>query len=124
MCHLLLLMPFVSLAVFWFLPFEEAMAIYLAILAVCAFLYWLIWKAIRRPVATGVEGMIGGVGQVIQIGRKTAKIFYKGELWDAESADPITVGDSVEIARVERMTLIVRKIVKGQVRQVPSFSCH
>ena len=117
-------MPFVSLAVFWFLPFEEAMAIYLAILAVCAFLYWLIWKAIRRPVATGVEGMIGGVGQVIQIGRKTAKIFYKGELWDAESADPITVGDSVEIARVERMTLIVRKIVKGQVRQVPSFSCH
>jgi len=117
-------MPFVSLAVFWFLPFEEAMAIYLGILAVCAFLYWLIWKAFRSPVATGIEGMIGGVGEVIQIGRKSAKIFYKGELWDGESADPVSVGDSVEIARVERMTLIVRKIVKGQPRQVASLSCH
>jgi len=124
MCHLLLLMPFVSLAVFWFLPFEEAMAIYLGILAVCAFLYWLIWKAFRSPVATGIEGMIGGVGEVIQIGRKSAKIFYKGELWDGESADPVSVGDSVEIARVERMTLIVRKRVKGQARRVASFSCH
>jgi len=124
MCHLLLLMPFVSLAVFWFLPFEEALGIYLVTLAVCAFLYWLIWKAVRSPVATGIEGMIGGVGHVIQIGKQSAKIFYKGELWDAESADPLSVGDSVEIARVERMTLIVHKIVKGQVRQVPSFSCH
>lgn len=124
MCHLLLLMPFVSLAVFWFLPFEEAMAIYLVTLVVCAFFYWSIWKAFSRPVATGIEGMIGGVGQVIQIGKKTAKIFYKGEIWDAVSADPVSVGDSVEIARVERMTLIVRKIVTGQARQVASLSCH
>ena len=28
----------------------------------------------RRPVSTGIEGMIGGVGKVIQIGKKTAKI--------------------------------------------------
>ena len=124
MCHLLLLMPFVSLAVFWFLPFGEALTVYLAILAICALLYWLIWKALRRPVATGIEGMIGGVGNVIQIGQRSAKIFYKGEIWNAVSADPLSMGDSVEIARVERMTLVVRKFVKGQARQVASFSCH
>lgn len=113
MCHLLLLMPFVSLVVFWILPFEQALAIYLVILTTFAVLYWLIWKAFRRPVATGIEGMIGGVGEVIQIGKKSAKIFYKGEIWNAFSAEQISLGDSVEIARVERMTLIVRKAVKG-----------
>ncbi len=124
MCHLLLLMPFASLIVFWLLPFEQALAIYLAILAACAVLYWLIWKACRRPVATGIEGMIGGIGKVIQIGEKKAKIFYKGEIWNAFSADSISLGDSVEISRVERMTVIVRKAVKGQARQVASFGCH
>lgn len=124
MCHILLVMPFVSVVVFWFLPFEQALAIYLVILALCAVLYGLIWKALRRPVATGIEGMIGGAGNVIQIGGKSAKIFYKGEIWDAISADPLSVGDSVEIAKLERMTLIVRKVVKGQARQVAGFSCH
>jgi|SRR3972149_204887 len=124
MCHLLLLMPFVSLVVFWLLPFEQALTIYLVILAACAVLYWLIWKALRRPVTTGVEGMIGGVGQVIQLGKRTTKIFYKGEIWNAISADPLSVGDSVEIARLERMTLIVRKVVEGQARQVIGLGCH
>lgn len=124
MCHLLLLMPFASLIVFWLLPFEQALAVYLVILAACAVLYWLIWKAIRRPVATGVEGMIGGIGKVIQIGEKKAKIFYKGEIWNASSADAISLGDAVEIARVERMTVIVCKAVKGQARQAVSFGCH
>lgn len=124
MCHLLLVMPFASLIVFWLLPFEEALALYLAILAVCAVMYGLIWKAIKRPVATGIEGMIGGVGSVIQVGERKAKIFYRGEIWNAFSTESISLGDSVEIARVERMTLIVHKAVKGQARQAASFGCH
>ncbi len=124
MCHLLLIMPVVSLVLFWILPFEQALTIYLLILATCAVLYWLIWKALRRPVATGIEGMIGGVGEVLQSGEKSAKIFYKGEIWNAESAERLCAGDSVEIARLERMTLIVRKLVKDQARQVASFGCH
>jgi len=124
MCHFLLVLPFVSLILFSFLPFNQALPLYLLILLFCAILYWLIWKAMRRPVSTGIEGMIGGVGKVIQIGEKSAKIFYKGEIWDAFSADQISLGDSVEIARVERMTVIVRKVVKGQARQAASFGCH
>ncbi len=124
MCHLLLLMPFASLLVFWLLPFEQALGIYLLILAACGVLYWLIWKAFRRPVATGIEGMIGGVGKVTYIGEKKAKIFYRGEIWYVSSTDPLRVGDSVEIARLKRMTLIVRKIVKSQASQIASFSCR
>lgn len=124
MCHLLLVMPFVSLVVFLFLPFEEALAVYLMILAVCAVLYWLIWKAIRRPVTTGVEGMIGGTCKVLENGSKRAKVFYKGEIWDAVSSDQLSVGDSVEIARLEKLTLVVRKAVKGQARGEGSTNCH
>ena len=124
MCHLLLVLPFVSLLLFSFLPFNQALLLYIPILLFCVILYWLIWKAMRRPVSTGVEGMIGGVGKVIQIGKKTAKIFYKGEIWDAMSTDQLSVGDSVEIARLEKMTVIVRKAVKGQARQEASFGCH
>src|SRR3972149_180042 len=109
MCHLLLVLPFVSLILFSILPFNQALPLYLLILLFCAILYWLIWKAMRRPVSTGIEGMIGGVGKVIQIGKKTAKMFYKGEIWDPGSVDELCVGDSVAIAGVERMTVIVRK---------------
>jgi membrane protein implicated in regulation of membrane protease activity len=124
MCHLLLVMPLVSLIVFLFLPFEEALGIYLVILAACAVLYWLIWKAICRPVATGAEGMIGGVGKVIQNGKMSAKIFYKGEIWNATSSDELSAGDSVEIARLEKMTLMVRKIVKGPARKEERLGSH
>lgn len=124
MCHLLLVMPFVSLVVFWILPFEQALAIYLIILGACAVLYWLIWKAFRRPVATGIEGMIGGVGEVLESGEKSVKIFFKGEIWNAVSGERLSVGDSVEITRLERMTLIVRKVIRGQARLVERVSCH
>ena len=110
--------------VFLFLPFDQALLLYTFLLLFCAVLYWLIWKAMRRPVSSGIEGMIGGVGRVIQIGEKAAKIFYKGEIWDAMSTDPLSVGDSIEIVRLERMTLIVRKVVKGQARQVLGFGGH
>ena len=124
MCHLLLVLPVVSLILFSFLPFNQALPLYLLILLFCAIFYWLIWKDMRKPVSTGIEGMIEGIGRVIEIGGKSAKIFYKGEIWDATSADQLSVGDSVEIARVERMTVIVRKVVKGQARQPAGLGCH
>ena len=124
MCHLLFVLPFVSLILFSLLPFNQALLLYISVLLFCAIFYWLIWKDMRKPVSTGIEGMIEGIGRVIEIGGKSAKIFYKGEIWDATSADQLSVGDSVEIARVERMTVIVRKLVKGQARQVVGFGCH
>lgn len=114
MCHILLVLPFISLIVFWFLPFDQALMLYASIMLVCAVLYWLIWKAIRRPVTTGVEGMIGGIGKVIQTGKGSAKVFYKGEIWDAISREQLPVGQSVEITGLQRMKLIVRKHLRSR----------
>ncbi|HBA40576.1 MAG TPA: hypothetical protein DCZ05_12805 [Deltaproteobacteria bacterium] len=112
MCHILLVLPFISLVLFLILPFDQAMAIYSVILFISVILYWLIWKAMRRPVTTGVEGMIGAVGQVIQNGAGSHKVFVKGEIWDAVSVEQLSVGDPVEITGLKRMQLTVRKKLK------------
>ena len=112
MCHILLVLPFISLVLFLILPFDQAMAIYSVILLISVILYWLIWKAMRRPVTTGVEGMIGAVGQVIQNSAGSHKVFVKGEIWDAVSVEQLSVGDPVEITGLKRMQLTVRKKLK------------
>ena len=114
MCHLLLVLPFVSLILFSFLPFNQALLLYSLILLLCAIFYWLIWKDMHRPVTTGVEGMIGAVGQVIQNGKRTHKVFVKGEIWDAICDDALSVGESVEVIGLKRMELAVRKRLRRQ----------
>ena len=114
MCHLLLVLPFVSLILFSFLPFNQALLLYSLILLLCSIFYWLIWKDMHRPVTTGVEGMIGAVGQVIQNGKRTHKVFVKGEIWDAICDGALSVGESVEVIRLKRMELAVRKRLRRQ----------
>ncbi|OGQ72089.1 MAG: hypothetical protein A3G94_03850 [Deltaproteobacteria bacterium RIFCSPLOWO2_12_FULL_60_16] len=114
MCHILFVLPFVSLLLFLFLPLEQAILLYFLILLICALLYWLIWRDMHRPVTTGVEGMIGAVGQVIQNGKRTHKVFVKGEIWDAICDDALSVGESVEVIGLKRMELAVRKRLRRQ----------
>ena len=114
MCHLLLVLPLVSLILFSLLPLEEAATLYSFVLLFCAILYWLIWKDMHRPVTTGVEGMIGAVGQIIQNGKRTHKVFVKGEIWDAICDGALSVGESVEVIGLKRMELAVRKRLRRQ----------
>jgi membrane-bound serine protease (ClpP class) len=109
MCHILFVLPFVSLILFLLLPLEQALALYFLILLICAIFYWLIWKAMRRPVTTGIEGMIGAVGRVIQNRERADKVFVKGEIWDAICEEQVAVGESVEVIALQRMQLVVRK---------------
>ncbi len=109
MCHILLLLPFIGVILFFIMPFGQALALYSFILFISSIIIWLIWKDMRMPVSTGIEGMTGGVGKVIQNGTKTAKIFYKGEIWEAICAEEISVGELVEVPGLERMKVIVRK---------------
>ena len=109
MCHILFLIPFFAPILFFFLPFDQALLLYCFILIFCAILFWFIWKDYRRPVTTGIEGMIGGVGKVMRNGRKAAKVFYKGEIWDAICVEDVSIGESVVVTGLEKMKLIVQK---------------
>ena len=108
MCHILFVLPFIGLLLFWILPFPQALALYSAVLIVCAYLYWLMWKDRWKPVTTGVEGMIGEKGKVIQSDNGTLKVSFKGEIWNAISPKDLSVGQRVEITGVERMRVVVR----------------
>lgn len=108
MCHVLLALPVISLVLFAVLPFWEALFVYGLILFLCAILFWLIVKDMMRPATTGIQGMIGGTGQVRQNGTGPAKVFYNGEIWDVVQDKKLAEGDMVQIEGIEGMKLIVR----------------
>lgn len=114
MCHILLVLPLVSLILFSLLPLGEAATLYSFLLLVSAVVYWLMWRDMRRPAATGIEGMVGGRAEVTQNGNGALKVFFRGEIWDAVSHDDLPVGERVEIVgthRLEKMRLLVRRRV-------------
>ena len=108
MCHILFVLPFAGLVVFWLLPLEQAILSYSLILLASGILLWLLWKDFRKPVTAGVEGMIGQKAEVIQNSNASVKVFFKGEIWDAVSQEELSVGQRVEVTGMERMRLMVR----------------
>jgi membrane-bound serine protease (ClpP class) len=51
----------------------------------------------RSPVAVGPDDIVGAVGEV----RRDGQVFVRGELWRAQSDEPLHEGDRVEVERVE-----------------------
>jgi len=109
MCHLLLFLPVFALPLFLFLPLEQASVLYAGIWLLSVAFYWLIWRTMRRPITTGIEGMMGGIGTVFQCGEGMTKVFYRGEIWDAVFKEAAFSGERVEIVGLDRMKIIVRR---------------
>ena len=107
MRHVYLVLPLFALAAFIFLPFSEAWMLYLPILVVYSIFFWVAWKDSYRPVTSGVEGMIGGIAQVMESGTGQLKVFYHGEIWNALCAERVSRDEKVEITGVEQMKLMV-----------------
>ena len=57
----------------------------------------------RYRVTTGAEGMVGERAQVIGPGR----VRVRGEIWNARGGDRETAGETVRIAAVDGLTLVV-----------------
>lgn len=62
MCHILLSMPVLALAVFWVRPLATALPIYLVILVLSTWLYVPTLRAMHAPVQLGREGMLHELG--------------------------------------------------------------
>ncbi len=106
--YVLYFLPLPALTLFIFLPFSQALMLYLPILVVYSIVYWVTWKDKHRPMTLGVEGMMGGVAQVIENGAVRVKVFYRGEIWGAICAEPVSQDEKVEITGMEQMKLIVK----------------
>ena len=111
MCHLLLSLPLLALPVFWLLPLPEALPIYGAVSGVSLLIYWYALQALRRPVETGMEGMIGETGMVVEASGPELLIQIRNELWHATSDRAVLRnGDPVEVVGSRDRTLTVREL--------------
>jgi membrane-bound serine protease (ClpP class) len=81
----------------------------LTLAAVCTLLV-AAWRARRRPVRTGAEGLVHERGVARSELRPQGKVFVHGELWDATAEQPVAAGEAVEVIGVRDMNLAVRPL--------------
>jgi len=109
-CHLLLAMPVIGLGLFVVLPFNLALPAYLIVAATSSFVYAKIMQAMSAPVATGREGMMGAIGEVISEINSEGQVRVHGELWGAVSDQPLPVGERVKVVDFQGVKVVVEKL--------------
>lgn len=110
MCHIALLLPLLALPVLWIWPLAVSVPVYVVVAAVSAAIYWYAVLAMRRPVATGAEGMVGATGEVVENHGTSLVLRIGGEIWNGRSAATLSEGDRVEVIAVERLVLVVKSL--------------
>ncbi len=110
MCHIALLLPLLALPVFWIWPLSVSVPVYAVVVIVAALVYWYAVLAMRRPVETGAEGMIGQTGEVIEVHGTSVVVRIGSEIWNARSPASLRKGDNVAVIAVERLVLRVKRL--------------
>ena len=64
---------------------------------------------LKKP-TTGIEGLLGKIGVAETDFRPDGRVAVHGELWTAESEDKIKKGNAVEVIRVDKLKLVVRRV--------------
>jgi membrane-bound serine protease (ClpP class) len=97
-------LPFMRVSLWILLP---------TVLVVTAFVLGTMYYAVlvhkRRPVS-GMEGLVGEVGEAVERIDPEGKVFIEGEYWSAVSTEPIEKGDKIKVVDVKGLLL---KVVKG-----------
>jgi len=71
---------------------------------------WLAVRARRRPVVTGVEEMLGAVGEAVSDFSDSGHILVHGELWKASTARPVHKGQKLRVKKVDGLLLTVEPL--------------
>ena len=70
----------------------------------------IVWFAVRsrdRPVVSGQEEMVGAHAEALHDFDTRGQIWVHGERWTARTSSPVTAGQSLEVVRVDGLTLHV-----------------
>jgi membrane-bound serine protease (ClpP class) len=68
---------------------------------------YLSTRAMRRPVVTGAQAMVGDSAEVVADFSGKGRVRYGGELWNARSTAALRAGELARIVKVEGLTLWV-----------------
>jgi membrane-bound serine protease (ClpP class) len=71
---------------------------------------FLATRSMRRPVVTGVQGMLGEKAEVVEDFTGKGRVRYGGELWNARSNGELRAGQMVRIVKLEGLTLWVEPL--------------
>ena len=123
-CHVLLLMPVIGLALFAFLPWEMAFPAYAIISVASLFIYYKIMRAMRQPVQTGREAILGAIATVVAPMDPVGQVRYRNELWGAVSEENLRSGQPVRIVGFKGMKLIVQHAERRGAETTGRSRCH
>ena len=76
---------------------------------ITVFLMTIALRARRNKVVTGLQGMIGAVGEARTDIDPEGKVFVQGELWNAHARSRVGIGEHVVVRKVEGLELEVEK---------------
>ncbi len=107
-CHLLLLAPVVIAGLFLVLPWTTALPIALVVAAGTVAIVYQGWRAVRQPVATGPEALLGGPAEAVSDLAPDGLVRVRGELWLAEARPPVAKGQRVQVVEIAGAKLTVR----------------
>ncbi len=91
-------------------PLWSAGGLALAAALLMAFLTHRILWAHRQQVTTGLEGLVGSLGEALSDLNPTGRVFVHGESWSATSSSPVARGKQVKVTRVQGMMLEVEEL--------------
>jgi len=113
MCHIILFLPVLALPIFWLVPLEVAVPVYLLITLFAIALYWLVARSMGRRPGAGRESLIGEEAKVVSALSPGDHAQYlvraQGELWSADSPDVLKIGEMVNVTAVDGIRLLVRR---------------
>ena len=109
MHHIILLMPLLGLALFWVLPIPVALPVYLLVLLASILIYIALLKAMRRPVTTGQQALIGDTCEITDIKNHKGQVMLHGEIWEADISGHLHKGDKGIVTGVNGLRLKVQK---------------
>ena len=92
------------------ISWATAVGVTLPFALITVFLLRLAVKSFRYKVATGLESMIGEIGEARTPINAKGRVFVHSELWNAASSKPIPSGSKVRIVAVEGLSLTVESV--------------
>jgi membrane-bound serine protease (ClpP class) len=110
MCHVVLLLPLLGLVLFWGLDFALALPLYLGLVVLSGVVALLMFRSLRKPAISGMEGMRGATAEVVEALRPRGTVRYHSTFWSAKAREPIAAGETVRIVGHEGLCLRVEKV--------------
>jgi membrane-bound serine protease (ClpP class) len=86
-----------------------ALSISVPLGVITVFLMTIALRARRSKVVTGLQGMIGAVGEARTDIDPEGKVFVQGELWNAHAPSRVGIGEPVVVRKAEGLELEVEK---------------